>query len=408
MSLKFLDTILRETLTEEEYLQERMARSHSSAGIVKAVLSNVKLFCIDQADSDFDMILVQLKRDADNTGKTSKSIAFFQRFVNWLHTPHPQLKMPSNHFGHFEPYRAKSVVTIRNYVGQLRLYFKKVVGIEISSEKLDDFLTYPAIGEVEEAEALTHDEFRNIINHIKNPRRQMLYLIKKDTCSRIGAMCQLRVENFNTTTRPIQVTFPAHIMKKNKRGESRTVIKYVTLENEPGLLKLLESYSDPRDIVFGTNSLAKRSVHNEEKFWNKLVKKIGYTEVYRHNGRIKKNIHSIKAFTETQAEKAVNKFYADAYGDHDEYLKQYIRWSNDEKIQKFKTLEPHLNLFTKIETVSDNPELVLENQQLQKQLDKSNAFLDELVEKEKLKTRQIASGDLKELMLKVLQENNII
>lgn len=390
-SLDFLDNVLSETLTEKEYLQERKARSESSAGAVQAVLTNVRLFCVDQATSDFKMILSQLKRDADK-GNIGKSLVFFQRFVNWLHTEHHHLKIPSNHFGHFEPYRPKCVATIRNYIGQLRLYFKKVVGIEISSEKLDDYLTYPAIGEVEEAEALTHDEFRYIITNIKNPKRQMLYLIKKDTCSRIGAMCQLRLENFNITTRPIQITFPAHIMKKNKRGESRTVIKYVTQENESGLLKLLESYSNPRDIVFGTNKIARRAIHNEEKFWNKLVKRLGYTEVYRHNGRLKKNIHSIKAFTETQAEKAVNKFYADAYGDHDEYLKQYIRWSEGEKIQKFKTLEPLLNLFTKIEKIEDK-ELIAQNNYLKTKVEvMGDQLIDVMLTLENLKSKKATNG----------------
>jgi len=257
--LDFLDAVISETLTEAEYVQERKARSESGASVLQSVLSNVKLFCIDQAEADFSMILSQLKRDADDTGKPLKTLAFFQRFVNWLHTPHPELKLPSNHFGHFEPYRAKSVATIRNYMGQLRLYFKKVVGIEVTSEKLADHITYPAIGEIEEAEALTHDEFRHISNNIKKPNRHMLYLIQKDTCSRIGAMVQLRLENFNIDVRPIQVTFPAHIMKKNKRGESRTVVKYVTEENEDGLLQLLKNYSNPRDIIFGTNDNPKKS-----------------------------------------------------------------------------------------------------------------------------------------------------
>jgi len=386
--LDFLDAVISETLTEEEYLQERMARCESGASVVQSVLSNVKLFCIDQAQSDFTMILSQLKRDADDTGKPLKTLAFFQRFVNWLHTPHPELQMPSNHFGHFEPYRAKSVLTIRNYIGQLRLYFKKVVGIEITAEKLADHITYPAIGEIEEAEALTHDEFRHIVNNIKNPNRHMLYLIQKDTCSRIGAMVQLRLENFNTEVRPIQVTFPAHIMKKNKRGESRTVIKYVIEENEDGLIQLLKNYSNPRDIVFGSNELPKRALHNEEKFWNHLVKKLGYTEVYRHNGRLKKNIHSIKAFTETQAEEAVDKFYADAYGDHDAYLKQYIRWNEEKKIKKFRAMEPLLNLFTKTEKVQDK-KLLAENNYLKTKVEVMNdQLINVMLDLENLKSKK--------------------
>ena len=242
MSLTFLDNILSDTITEEEYLKERRARSHSSASVVQGVITNVKLFCSSEWNTDFYMVLAELKKDADETHNFRKSLVFFQKFVNWLHTSHPELQVPANHFGHFQPYKPKCVASIRNYVGQLRLYLKKVGGIEISSEQLDDNITLPAQGEVEEAEPLTHNEFRHIVTNMRNQKRRMLYLIKKDTCSRIGAMVQLRRENFDVTIRPIVVTFPAHIMKKNKRGESRTVRKYVTTEPEYELLRLLEYF----------------------------------------------------------------------------------------------------------------------------------------------------------------------
>lgn len=384
-TLEFLnDSLLSETLTEEEYLQERLDRCESSAGTVRSVLSNVRLFCLDQGNHDFTMISTELKRDYDSTGKFSKSLNFFQKFVNWMNQEHPELKLPSNHFGHFEPFKKKSSVTIKNYLGQLRLYFKKVVGIEISSEKLADYITYPAIGEIEDAAPLTHDEFKSIINSVTNKKRRLLYLIQKDTCSRIGAMVQLRLENFNTTVRPIQVTFPAHIMKKDKNGESKTVIKYVTTENEFDLIKLLDTYHNPRDIIFGTNVIPKKAVHNEEKFWSKRVKKLGFTEVYRHSGRLKKNIHSIKAFTETQAEEAVDKFYADAYGDHASYLKQYIRWSDQKKIEKFRLLEPLLNLYTIIvktrdkKLLEDNRNLTIKTEILTDELLNLNDKIDDL------------------------------
>ena len=383
-TLEFLnDSLLSETLTEEEYMQERRDRCESSAGTVRSVLSNVKLFCIDQGQHDFAMITRELKRDYDSTGKYSKTLNFFQKFVTWLNTEQPHLKMPANHFGHFQPFKKKGAVVIKNYVGQLRLYFKKVVGIEISAEKLADFITYPAIGEKEEAAPLTHDEFRTIINSVSDKRRRLLYLIKKDTCSRISAMCQLRLEKFDTVPyfetkgkTPILVTFPSHIMKKDKNGQSKTVLKYVTTENEVELLQLLGTYHNPRDLVFGTNVTPKKAVHNEEKFWSKRVKKLGFTDVYRHSGRLKKNIHSIKAFTETQAEEAIDKFYADAYGDHAAYLKQYIRWNDQKKIAKFRKMEPLLNLYTKIIKTKDR-ELMEDNRNL---TIKTEILTDRLVE----------------------------
>ena len=358
------DTFLADTISLESYHEQRKNRSACTGQVVRSVISNVKFFCQDQAGTDFIEILKSLKQDNDSTRNVNRSMVFFQKFVNWLAESHPHLKVMMNQHGYQGSLRAKDVTSIVNYVSQLRQIFEKVGGIEISASKLNGYLIYPALGEKEEAEPLTHDEFRNILNHIKEPRRKMLYLIKKDTCSRIRAMVQLKLENFDTTVRPIRVTFPAHIMKRNKRGESKTVVKYVIQENESGLLQYLKGFTDPRAIVFGCNPNPMSAVGNEEKYWNRLVKRLGYTDVYRHNGRLKKNIHSIKAFTETQAEEAVNKFYADAYGDHSSYLKQYIRWKEDKKIAKFRLMEPLLNLYTKIEKVETNPELKVENDQL--------------------------------------------
>ena len=150
------------------------------------------------------------------------------------------------------------------------------------------------------------------------------------------------------------------------------------------------------------------AVGNEEKYWNRLVKELGYTEVYRHNGRLKKNIHSIKAFTETQAEEAVNKFYADAYGDHSAYLKQYIRWKEDKKIAKFRLMEPLLNLYTKIEKVETNPELKVENDLLRQKLAVHDILLLNLSEKEKAKTQVIPSDDKVQKVLKFMEEQNLL
>ena len=91
-TLEFLnDSLLSETLTEGEYLQERLDRCESSAGTVRSVLSNVRLFCLDQGNHDFTMISTELKRDYDSTGKFSKSLNFFQKFVNWMNQEHPEL-----------------------------------------------------------------------------------------------------------------------------------------------------------------------------------------------------------------------------------------------------------------------------------------------------------------------------
>lgn len=407
MALELLDGLLGDTITREEYLSQRKARSYGSFSTLSSTLTNADLFCSTVLKMNLELVLKELRRDIDEKRDFKRTLVFFQKFVDWMFTPHPELKVPANSFGHFEPFRAKSAVSIRNYVGQLRQYCKKVGGFEITAERIADHLVYPVQGEIQDAAPLLHKEFLHIINHVKDKKRHMLYLIKKDTCSRIGAMVQLRKENFNITVRPIAVTFPAHIMKKNKRGMSRTVTKYVTTENEEGILSLLADYKDPRDVVFGTNADYRKALHNEEKFWNKLVKRLGYTDVYRHNGRLKKNIHSIKAFAETQAEEAVDKFYADAYGDHDAYLKQYIRWSEEKKIRKFRLMEPLLNIFTITKTIP-NKVLQERNDSLENKISDLEKIVIRISNSSKNETKVNLSEDKKEKILKLLSDNGIL
>lgn len=340
MALSYLSN----TFTEEEYLHQLATRSGDTANQLKSTLTNVKLFTECHFKRDFYIIMADLLRETEKTHSIETSLVFLQKFVTWLHEPPTGVMVAANHQNDLKPFKAKSTISIRCYIGQLRKYLKRVGGIPLSAEDVSDFIVYPEDDEKEEGEPLLPQELRLIIDNQKSLRRKILYKITKDTCSRIRAMCSLRRENVNINVRPIEITFPKHIMK----GKKRTVIKYVSQENQEDFLGFLQQYSNPRDLLFGTNENAKVAANTEQKIWNKHVKKLGFTDTYRHNGRLKKNIHSIKAFTETAAEEAVDAFYANAYGDHENYLAQYIRWSSEKKIQKFNALEKHIALYTKI------------------------------------------------------------
>ncbi len=357
MALEYLSS----TLSEEEYIN---SKNLDVIIQIKSTLTNVKLFCKYSFNRDFYIVLADLKRESDRLGNNEHALVFMQKFVTWLHTEHPEIIIQYRKSS--SPFKVKKISSIRCYIGQLRLYLKRVGGIPISKEDVDDGVNYPEEGEIQEAEPLTAKELRIIIDNQKSPRRKMLYKLTKDTCSRIRAMCQLRLENVNTDVRPIEITFPRHIMK----GKKMSSVKYVIKENEEDFLQFLKNYSNPRDLLFGTNENARSAVNNEEIIWRDLMIKIGFDEKYRHNGRLKKNIHSIKAFTETAAEDAVDAFYANAYGDHTgrNYLAQYIRWSYEKKIKKFRKMEPLLSIYTKFVKVSDD-KLLEENDFLKSQVD---------------------------------------
>ncbi|MCZ6581625.1 MAG: hypothetical protein O6761_00415, partial [Thaumarchaeota archaeon] len=383
--------------------------------LTKSAVSNAQLFCQDQFQKEFVTVLADMREEVLSTQMLDVGccLLFLQKLIFWMAEPHLDLRMnPSAASKKGAPCVAKDVDSIRGYVAQIRLVMKKVGGIPISSEDIKDYhFSYPPMVDKEEPEPMTLEEFRLICDSQINFRRQMLYRCKKDFEARIGAMCQLRKRNFNTKVRPIAVTFPKAIMKK-KNGISFTNVKYVIEEDEEGVLQLLENLS-PDDLVFGTTENVELAINNEEKTWSRLVQNIGFTARYKHNNRLKKNIHSIKSMTFTAARKAVDTDYANAYGDHAAYCKTYLRLSDEEKIDYFKRLEPYITMYTKTVKIHDSDELFQENIELKKQItknDEQNAINDEkftkLAEEIKSKTNQIPDEKMQEMFEKFLKNKS--
>jgi len=373
-------TYLKNRLSLEEYVELRTKQHKGTGRGTKAAISNAQLFCQDQFQREFITVLADMREEVLNSQQLDVCLIFLQKFVHWLHEPHLHLLMNSNPISkRGVPCVAKDVDSIRGYIAQIRLVMKKVGGIPISSEDVKDYrLSYPPAADKEEPEPMTLEEFRLICDNQTEFRRQMLYRIKKDCEARIGAMVQLRKKHFDITKRPIEVFFPKSIMKK-KNGISFANTKYVIKENEKGILKLLEQYSD-NDLVFGTTENVELAINNEEKAWSRLVQRIGFTARYKHNNHLKKNLHSIKSMTFTAARKAVDTDYAHAYGDHAEYCKNYLRLSDEEKTDYFKRLEPFITMYTKTVEIHDNEKLYKENREMKKKFAKYDGLIEKLSE----------------------------
>lgn len=340
MTLHYLSA----TLSESEYFNLRCRQNNSTGRITKAAITNVKLFCTYELSHELNFVVSEMAAQIKETQQLDVVLIFLQKFITWASEEHPEIVMPLNATKQLVTFAPKDIDTIRIYVGQIRLYLKKVGGIPIHSEDIKDYsFSYPPQIEKEEPQPMLLKEFKIICDGQSNFKRLMLYRAMKSFESRIGATLQLRKKHFDTTVSPIAVTFPASIMKK-KNGKSYTNTKYVISEDEKGVLQLLDGLHD-NDLVYGNGTNIELAINNEEKAWGRLVNRVGYGDRYQHNNHLKKNIHSIKSMTFTAAEDAVNETYANAYGDHSRYTKNYLRWSDEKKIAKFKLLEPHISMY---------------------------------------------------------------
>lgn len=397
---------LSSTLTEQEYFDLRTKQNVGTGRMTTSAVQNAKLFCTDALGHEFNFVVKEMAQEIKKTQQLDVVLIFMQKFIYWMNEAHPHLSMPVNATKKRTPYKPKDIETIRGYVGQLRLYLKKVGGIPIHTEDIKDYsLSYPPPVEKEPPEPMLLSEFKFICENQTDFRRRMFYRAMKSFESRIGATVQLRKRHFNTEVRPIAVTFPASIMKK-KNGKSYTNTKYVITEDEEDVLHLLSTLED-NDIVYGTSDNYELAINNEEKTWSRLVTAIGMGARYAHNGHLKKNIHSIKSMTFTAAEEAVNETFAHAYGDHSLYTKTYLRWSEEKKIKKFRMLEPFISMYSKI--IKVNPkELQKTNDRLEDKLETMQNQLNELATEKKMETRKIPDDEKVQKVLKFMEEQNLL
>ncbi len=338
---------IKETQTRDEFLQRAKDRSRDSFSVRNGMLVNFDRFALDKyGKKTIDEILHDLKKEYDKNRNVTKALKVLQEYVDFLNKDHPNIKVDVNGKGKtFKPLMKKSVGTITQYRSMARLYIRFVGGIKIDNDDVSQFVVLPIDESDEEAEPLTKEEFRLILDHAATPKRKTMYMVKKDTGQRIGAMVRLRKKHFDMTKDPPVVTFPKSITKRTRGIMPKTAKRFLSKETMPGVNALLKNLNDD-DLVFGTSENWYNARQNEIISWNSRIKKLGLDEKYQSNGRLKKNIHSIKAFCTTQCKEATKDIdYANAYTDHKGYLPQYIRLTDKEKIQKFRQCEPFLALY---------------------------------------------------------------
>ena len=312
-------------LTEDQFFDQIFAKGSSADSVrsSKIALATFNNFCkadYGRSRTETLPILQGMKNPSDS------ALRQLVLFNQWLMKNH------------------KSVGTARNYISTVRKWLKFCGGIKIDSEDMKDYVIFsPDDRTDEEAEPLTHAELKNIIMNIGNPKRKAMFMFMKCTAARTLETLRIQKRDFNFESKPVSVEFRRSIVK----GKTRKRIQFIDEETLEQILPMIKDLG-PEDFIFRKSYAITDTTERDNviKNWNDLVKKLGFTEKYE-NGRLKKNIHSIRAFCMTQFEKATNRDLAHAYGGHRQYLDQYFRRSYSEKSADFQKAEPYLSLFTK-------------------------------------------------------------
>lgn len=165
---------------------------------------------------------------------------------------------------------------------------------------------------------------------------------------RVGEAIQLVKSDIDVTKNPIEINIRPETTKTKL---PRTV--YVSSETSHILKNRLNQINN-NDSVFATNSDPIKAVRNETLMFRYYRKKAGLDDMYSHNGRHKKNIHSFRAFACTQIADVHGDEFAHGYIGHAKYLAMYIRREKEKLAQMFKACESKLMLYEKIEVVDSD------------------------------------------------------
>jgi len=384
-------SLYEETITREQFLEKVKKRSGSdnSKQGANTSLQNFEYFCQKAYKKPIEEVIEDLKMYEKKDGHQNRAFRVLDNWVSFLQEDHPDIVINRN-LPHQKPriLIKKMPTSIRTYFQYVRKYMR-LRGLRLDRDDLSEFVTVPVIEEELDPEPFTHEEIRLVLSYA-SPIRRILYMVLKDSGMRIGETCAIQKCHVDFDKNPVEIRIPAKLTKKSK---ARTT--YISRETVPDLKRYL-SKKDDLDLVFGNNPKVVLAVQNEDHYFKDLRKKLAkinpvFAERYEHNRRFKKNLHSLRAFTSTQAEDVHGESYAHGLIGHKKYLSQYIR--NKKKLPgMYKTLEPKLLIYEKIEVVDKEEtieqmrnqisELALQIIELQKNTEpKKKVLIPSLIEK---------------------------
>jgi len=341
--------LMNENLTFDEYLQ---TKPNSIKDLIVTSLRVLDTFTkLTYDGKSFEEIISEYSF-LDKDTRQDKIIFVLKRFSLWCQQDHPEITYQTR--GRTEYHKKKQPRTIMSYTSRIRDVLDSVYGIELNVRNFKKKLSIPDPNDFD-PEPFTKQEIRTICDYAHSPKQKLHYMTLKDSAMRLGESVAIRKKHIDITKIPVEITVTASITKTN-----RTRMTYVTRETAPMLINHLKRLSD-NDLVFGSNENQQKATDNAESdFWRlrEELKKIlpKFDEKYEENGRHKKNIHSLRAFTATQCAEAVDEGFGHGICGHKKYLGQYIR-NQDKMPELYKRAENHLMIYETIEVIDQSSEL---------------------------------------------------
>ncbi len=349
--------IISDRISEEEFYKRFLKKTNSTGTLIQAKNSirDFKRFLNHKYPKLANKMLDLLYEDYNKTKDPKKAIDLLVVYFNWLQEDHLDVKLESTS----SPYqKAKSPSALHGFMNYARRYVRLVGGIKVTTEDISENVTYPVMVKDDDPEPLTLEQFNKIVDNTTVYGRKVKYFVIRDIgCRNIESMrLTKKMITFDVDEGIAKVRLPQSIVK----GKTKARDNYLTVETAKKLKELVKDLKDDDPIFwtiylkksesdeFNITNITRTEVEALTRVREKIAKSdSAFSEKYSHNGFHKISLHAIRAFTSTAYSKANGDDMGHGYIGHKQYLEQYIRRSEAEKIQMFKKAIPYLTGITK-------------------------------------------------------------
>ncbi len=319
---------------------------------------------------------------------TKLAIAFLTKYVKFCKVDHKDIKInrgrPNENGKHSPKYVKKGGNYLKKLhdnsivimVSQTRVFMSQVGGIRLHN---DDMKRVPLPNimrkgqyDDEDAEPLTAEQSRNVINRTRDHKSIVLYHFMNDTAFRISEAGCVTDNDFDLSDNPPTVKIPRNSIK----GVKTKGVRYLR-DSTARLIKTLFTKSNSFTFRHTNNQSVKSFRQVELKKIKHVYDSLGMTQVYEDTGRRKYNLHSWRKRCGTEYGRTNTESMADGYLRHSKYLAQYHLKTKDERIEAFRMAIIDL-------AIDEVEKTKLENQKKSKrisELEEKNQRIDELEKK---------------------------
>ena len=302
--------------TKDDFLKKKGKSSVSTLRNYTHIFTSIEKFCLRKYDSSLENLIEDLAI-VENPQEQVENL--IQTYIDELEL------------------EGKPYSTVLGY-STLAINYLKYRRVKFDKDELRTSLSYKSESK-QELYPITKKDIQTLLDHASFEARTKI-LLQSGSGFRISELLSLRKSDINRELERYTASIRAEFAKGHR---ARTTI--ISIEAMRLLDKILENKTD-NELIFPHEASLSNSVISELNMFERLRKRAGLDMRYEGKKLHKITTHGFRAFFISQFEKTYSGFGHSLSG-HSRYMKQYDRFTIEEKIEKYIETEKHLLIYSK-------------------------------------------------------------